>query len=110
MEYLRNLPTEQGAALSGLIQIQPGRVVSRTLSHTEGCQMTLLAFDAGEGVSETSYCGDTFYYVLEGCMPLATAADRKFLSTGECIAVPAHTPHAIGGDGPFKLLQITLQA
>ena len=43
MDILRNLPVQQPAALSELISIQPGRVVSMALSRSEHCQMTLLA-------------------------------------------------------------------
>lgn len=109
MDVLRNLPTDQGAKLGELIEIRPGRVVSMALSRSEGCQMTLLAFSAGESVSEEQYWGDTFYYVLEGEMPLETAAGCRVLRTGECMAVPVGTLHAIGGEGPFKLLQITVR-
>ena len=31
------------------------------------------------------------------------------LRAGACMAVPAGVTHAIGGEGPFKLLQITVQ-
>ena len=80
MNYLRNLPTEQAAALASLVPVQPGRVVSMALSKSEHCQMVLLSFGAGESVS-----------------------------AGECISVPAHTLHAIGGESAFQLLQITVQ-
>ena len=103
MDILRNLPVQQPAALRELISIQPGRVVSMALSRSEHCQMTLLAFGDGESISEERYFGDTVYYVLEGDMPLR-------LGAGDCLAVPAQTTHAIGGSGPFKLLQITIQS
>lgn len=42
-------------------------------------------------------------------MPLQMG-DRVYpLRAGDCMAVPAHTLHAVGGSLPFKLLQITLQ-
>lgn len=109
MEHLKNLPSDQVAALAQMVTIQPGRVVSMALSRNEHCQMTLLAFADGESVSEECYFGDTLYYVLEGEMPLQMG-DRVYpLRAGDCMAVPAHTLHAVGGSLPFKLLQITLQ-
>ena len=109
MEQLRNLPTGGPEALVGMIQIQPGRVVSMALSRNEHCQMTLLAFADGESVSEEQYFGDTFYYVLEGEMPVRLDGTEYRIRAGECMAVPAHTLHAVGGSGSFKLLQITVQ-
>ena len=109
MEVLRNLPTGEPEQLAGLITVQPGRVVSMAMSRSQHCQMTLLAFGDGESVSEECYFGDTLYYVLEGEMPLQMG-DRVYpLRAGDCMAVPAHTLHAVGGSLPFKLLQITLQ-
>ena len=109
MGRLRNLPRERPEALAGLIDIQPGRVVSMALSGDESCQMTLLAFAEGESVSEECYPGDTLYYVLEGEMPLAIGEESHLLCAGECMSVPAGTAHAVGGTTSFKLLQITLQ-
>ena len=109
MQHLRNLPTGQAECLAQMVDIQPGRVVSMALSQNEHCQMTLLAFAGGESVSEERYFGDTFYYVLEGEMPLQLGEDRRLLRAGDCMAVPAGTLHAIGGSRPFKLLQITVQ-
>ena len=106
MDILRNLPVQQPAALSELISIQPRRVVSMALSRSEHCQMTLLAFGDGE----ERYFGDTVYYVLEGDMPLRLEGHEVRLGAGDCLAVPAQTTHAIGGSGPFKLLQITIQS
>ena len=110
MDILRNLPVQQPAALRELISIQPGRVVSMALSRSEHCQMTLLAFGDGESISEDRYFGDTVYYVLEGDMPLRLEGHEVRLGAGDCLAVPAQTTHAIGGNGPFKLLQITIQS
>lgn len=109
MDILRNLPVDSPEHLADLISIQPGRVVSMALSRSPHCQMTILAFGDGESVSEESYYGDTLYCVLEGTMPLRQDGQEKILEAGSCVAVPAQTVHAIGGAGPFKLLQITIQ-
>ncbi len=109
MESLRNLPTEHAEALAQMVSIRPGRVVSMAFSQNEHCQMTILAFADGESVSEERYFGDTFYYVLEGEMPLKLDGKTERLTAGDCIAVPAGTLHAVGGTQPFKVLQITIQ-
>ncbi len=109
MQHLRNLPTEHAGILAQMVSIQPDRVVSMAFSQNEHCQMTLLAFADGESVSEECYFGDTFYYVLEGEMPLGLDGKTEYLKAGCCIAVPAGTLHAVGGSQPFKVLQITIQ-
>lgn len=80
------------------------------LSKSDRCLMTLLAFADGESVSEEQYLGDTMYYVLEGVMPLTIDGKDVHIHAGQCYAIPAGVPHAVGGTEPFKLLQITVQA
>ena len=108
MEFLRNLPTDDPAALAGLIDIRPARVVSMALTRSEHCQMTLLAFGDGESVSEECYVGDTLYYVLEGGLSVTLEGAVRQLRTGDCLAVPAGISHAVAAPEGCKLLQITL--
>lgn len=107
MEELRNLPLEP-AALKDLIDYRSGSVISMALSRREDVSITLFAFDEGDSVSSEYYLGDTLYLVLEGQMPLVQNGEKAILSEGDCVRVPAKAQHAIGGDGRFKLLQITL--
>ena len=109
MDALRNVPTQGPEQLAELIGIQPGRVVSMSMSRQDSCQMTLLAFGGGESVSEECYFGDTLYYVLEGELHLALEGTSHRLRPGDCRAVPARTPHAVAvPGGGCKLLKITL--
>lgn len=108
MEYLKNLPL-QPEQLADLIQVRPGQVVSMSLCRSEQIQISLFAFAAGENVSEEAYCGDVWYYVIEGEMPLTQNGSTTVMPAGSTVAIPAGQLHAIGGEGPFKLLQITLE-
>ena len=99
MEFLRHLPTESPENLAELIQCRPGQVVSMSLYQSGDVQMTLLAFDGGEGVSEEHYPGDTMYLLAEGKMTL--------MEQGQVFMVPAGALHSLRGEIPFKLLQIT---
>ena len=97
MDTLRNLPLETPQPLADLIAIQPGSVVSMALSRSDHCQMTLLAFAEGEGVSEERYFGDTLYLVLEGAMTLQQQGTRHTLQSGDSCSsqqTPA-TPSAV---------------
>ena len=107
MDELRNLP-QKPAELASLIEYRPNTVVSMALSRHPAAQMTLFAFDEGDGVSTEYYLGDTLYLVLEGKMPLVWKKQSYLLGAGDCMRLPAGEEHAIGGAGPFKLLQITL--
>ena len=107
MEFFKHLP-EEPQALADLIQIRPGRVVSMSLTRSECCQMMIMAVSQGEEVTSEEYPGDTLYYVLEGVMPLYRGQERRDLTAGQIAVVPRGVPHAIGGAGDFKLLQMIL--
>lgn len=107
MDFLRNLPTQQPQQLTQLIQIQPGRVVSMAMSRQEHCQMTLLAFGDGESISEECYLRYPLLHSGGGALCLC-GGGQPLSSNGDCLAVPAHTPHAVVAPDGCKLLQITL--
>ena len=106
MNFLKNLP-ETPEALADLIQIRDGRVISMSLTKSDDFRMMLLAVSDGEAVSEEEYPVDTLYYVVEGTMPLEKDGVVYELRAGDCMAVEAGTPHAIGGNGAFKVLQVS---
>lgn len=107
MDYLKNVP-ENPTSLSSLIEYKKGRVISMSLTRSEDFQMMLMAVADGEEVTSEQYPGDTIYYVLDGIMPLEMEKETHILKTGDCMAIQASIPHAIGGMGCFKILQITI--
>lgn len=108
MDFLKNIPIDIPLNPASGIEAKPGQIVSMSLTKSEHVQITIFAFPDNEGISEESYFGDTMYYVLEGEMPLSRGSDNIIIKQGECLAVPANTLHAIGGQKSFKLLQITI--
>ena len=109
MKFLKNLP-DAPRALADLIEIRDGRVISMSLTRSDEIQMMLLAVSAGEAVTAEQYPGDMLYYVVEGTMSLSKNGKTCELHAGDCIAVEAGVPHAIGGGSGFKVLQVTVQS
>lgn len=107
MNYFKNLP-ENPQKLADLIEIKKGRIISMSLSRKENCRMMLMAVSEGEEVTAEQYPGDTLYYVLEGTMPLIRDGVTIDMTTGDIAVIPRDAPHAIGGAGEFKILQIIL--
>ena len=107
---LRNVPTDEARSVAELIEIHPGQVSSMGL--VSGCALDfmLMAFSAGESVSEEEYFGDTLYHVVEGAADVVLPNRRVAVAAGEVFMVPAHIPHAVEGHdgGAFKLLQLTI--
>ena len=62
----RNLPTDEARPIVGLIESRQGQVSSMALASSGAVDFMLMAFSAGESVSEEEYFGDTLYHVVEG--------------------------------------------
>ena len=73
-ELIKNVEHASIFTLKDLVEIEPGRVNSLTLSQTPGCKMTVFAIDADEGMSSHAASGDALITVLEGTgeSPLTT--------------------------------------
>lgn len=73
-ELIKNVEHASIFTLKDLVEIEPGRVNSLTLSQTPGCKMTVFAIDADEGMSSHAASGDALITVLEGTAksPLTT--------------------------------------
>ncbi len=97
-------PIEQPTALTALVDYQPGSVVSRVLLRTDSGVMTAFAFAEGEGLSEHSTPHDATVLVLEGVVRIAIEDTEHRVAAGEILQLPASVPHALQGDGPFKML------
>ena len=108
---IRNVPRDVPARLSDLVSARPGTVASRSLTRSASASMTLLAFAAGESVSEEAYRDDVMYLVVEGSAVLSLPAGEVELDCGETIVVDAGVLHAVRGANPdegFKILQISM--
>ena len=106
---LRNVPTEAAADLAGMVACRPGQVSSMALT-TVDCPTaaTLLAFSAGEAVSEEAYASDMLYLGVEGAFRVVLPDGAVDVGTGQVLAVPSGVLHAVEGDGAFKVLQVAV--
>ena len=105
----RNLPTEVASPLASLIDTHPGQVSSMALTRLgDPVAAALLAFAAGESVSEEVYPGDTLYLVAEGVVDVVFSDRRVPVAAGDVLMVPAGVEHAVEPQGAAKLLQVGL--
>ena len=90
--------------LSSLVDYQSASVVSKSLLAKKAGNITLFAFDKGEGLSEHTAPFDAFVYVLDGKVNITISGNKHELSTGEMIIMPANEPHALKAIESFKML------
>jgi len=108
---------EQESGLAGqvrrmaeLIDYQEGSVVSRQLMKGEGGNVTLFAFDRGEGLTEHTSPFDALALVLDGETHIAISGAESRLSEGDMIVMPANKPHALKAPARFKMLLIMVKS
>ena len=93
-----------------MIDYQEGSVVSRQIVKQKTGNVTLFAFDKGEGLSEHAAPFDAMVYLLEGQAEITIAQERFSLVKGEMIIMPANIPHALHATEQFKMLLIMIKA
>jgi quercetin dioxygenase-like cupin family protein len=108
---MQEMPTsyEQPRCLSELVEYQEGSVVSRQLMKSEGGNITLFAFDRGEGLTEHSSPFDALVYVVEGEAEVTVSGKEHRLAEGDMILMPAGAPHALKAPSSFKMLLIMVK-
>jgi quercetin dioxygenase-like cupin family protein len=97
------IPAQAGKA-AGLVDYQPGSVVSREILKKPTGRVTLFAFDADEGLTEHTSPFDALVQILEGEAEITISGKPHPVSQGELILMPAGQPHALKAITPFKMI------
>jgi quercetin dioxygenase-like cupin family protein len=86
------------------VEYIPGGIVSKQVIKQDKGNITLFAFDKGEGLSEHTAPFDALVQVLEGRVELSIAGVKYLLEKGDSIIMPAGIPHALKAIDRFKML------
>lgn len=79
-------------------------VVSKHILKKESGNISLFAFDQGEGLSEHTAPFDALVQILDGKAEILINGESNVLSTGESIILPANVPHALNAIEKFKMV------
>ena len=100
----KGLPGDQVAKASELVNYQDGSIVSREIVEKPTGNVTIFAFDEGQGLSEHTAPFDALVHVLEGEAEISIAGKPHRLHYGEMILMPAGQPHALKALKRFKMI------
>ncbi len=89
------LPADRSSALTDLIAVAEGAVVSRVLAKSGGGNVTLFAFDRDQGLSEHTAPFDALVQVVDGMLELTIGGTGVTVGPGEIVRMPAGVPHAL---------------
>ena len=103
------IPASEALPLSELITPTAHGIASRVLAKTGGGNVTLFAFDAGEGLSEHTTPFDALVIVLEGSLTLTIGGTPLSAVPGTIVRMPANVPHAVDAPSASRMLLIMLR-
>jgi quercetin dioxygenase-like cupin family protein len=98
------IPAAEALLLADLITATAQGIASRVLARSGGGNLTLFAFDAGQGLSEHSTPYDALVLVLEGELTLTIGGAPVHALPGTVARMPANVPHAVDAPVPSRML------
>jgi quercetin dioxygenase-like cupin family protein len=105
----QTLAAAEALALHSLITPTEDGIASRILSKTGGGNMTLFAFDAGQGLTEHTSPFEAFVLVLDGSMTLTIGGTPVTATPGTIVRMPADVPHALEATVQSRMLLVMLR-
>ena len=93
-----------------IIEYIPNSVVIKTVLKKSTGNISVMSFDAGEGLTEKITPFDTFAQIIDGKAEIVIRGESNFLETGQSIVIPAHAPNFIRANGRFKLILTVIKS
>jgi quercetin dioxygenase-like cupin family protein len=103
---------EKGIAvnLAAAISFVDKSVVSKQVIKSIAGNITLFAFDAGEGLSEHTAPFDALVQIVEGKAEIIVGGKSNIVNVGEFIIMPANISHALKAHEKFKMMLVMIKA
>lgn len=95
--------------MARLVEYAEGAVVSRVIHKNAAGNVTLFAFDAGEGLSEHTAPFDALVCVFDGVGEMTIGGEPRRVATGETVLMPAGVPHSVHAPERFKMMLVMLR-
>ena len=103
------IPPAEVLALQSLITPTEQGIASRILAKTSGGNLTLFAFDRGQGLTEHTSPFDALVVVLEGSLTLTIGGAPVRATPGTVVRMPADIPHALDAPEACRVVLIMLR-
>jgi quercetin dioxygenase-like cupin family protein len=87
-----------------IIEYMTNAVVIKTIIKKTTGNISVMSFDAGEGLTEKRSPFDTFAQIIEGKAEIVIDKIATVLTAGQGIVIPAHAPNFINPNGRFKMI------
>jgi len=95
--------------LESLVTPTPQGIASRILAKATGGNVTLFAFDEGQGLTEHTSPFEALVLVQQGALTLTIGGTPVRATPGTVVRMPANVPHAVDTSEPCRMLLIMLK-
>jgi quercetin dioxygenase-like cupin family protein len=102
------VPPAEALPLQSLITPTVDGIASRVLARSTGGNVTLFAFDSGQGLTTHTSPFDALVVVLAGALTLTIGGTPVHAIPGTIVRMPANVPHAVDASEPTRMLLIML--
>ena len=110
MDNETKAPVGAPFSLDDHIDYADGAVVSKTLTKTDRGNITLFAFDQGQGLSEHTAPFDAVVYLIDGQARITIGGEPRDVVAGQMLIMPANVPHSLHAEQRFKMLLTMIRA
>jgi quercetin dioxygenase-like cupin family protein len=86
------------------VEYSEGAIVSKNVLKNDAGNVSLFAFDKGEGLSEHTAPFNAMVQVIDGNADVIIDGKHNPLKAGESIIMPANIPHALMASEKFKMI------
>jgi quercetin dioxygenase-like cupin family protein len=100
----------QAKSVLDLVDYSEGSIVSRIVLGSKAGNVTLFAFDAGQGLSEHTAPFDALVHVFDGEAEVIISGKSIAVPAGEMVIMPANQPHAVKANQRFKMILTMIRA
>jgi len=104
------IPAAEALPLHALVTPTEQGIASRVLAKAGGGNLTLFAFDAGQGLSEHLSPFEAFVLVLDGELTVTINSVPVQARPGTIVRMPANVPHAVDAPRAARMLLVMLRA
>lgn len=93
-----------------IIKYVPNSVVSKTIIKKSSGTVSVVAMEAGEGLTEKTSPFDTFLQIIEGRAEIVIDRKSNFLEAGQSIIIPAFTSNVVKANERFKMILTVIKS
>lgn len=103
------LPPGEAHRFQDLIAYAEHGIASRVIAKKGTNNVTLFAFEAGQGLTEHTSPFDALVVIVEGAMTLTIGGKPVKAPAGSITRMPAGIPHALDADERTRMLLVMLR-